>query len=93
MTLLQLSEDRDDIASISGLVKKVSKVIQVGVSVSIFVPKPGTPFESENIISEKDAREKIQFLSSEIKKIKNVKISFESPRIAALQYKLLSFDN
>jgi radical SAM superfamily enzyme YgiQ (UPF0313 family) len=83
------SETQDDIMSIVDLVKKISNIVPVNVSVSIFVPKPGTAFENEKIISEKDAVQKIDFLKSRFKNTKNIRFSFESPRIAMLQYNLL----
>lgn len=65
--------------------KEGLKYPQITCSISIFVPKPHTPFQwaKQNTIEE--VREKIKFLKELISKFKNVKFNFHNPKMSQLE--------
>ena len=61
------------------------KYPQITCSISVFVPKPHTPFQwaRQNTISE--IQEKIQYLKNLKDKLKNVKFNFHNPKMSQLE--------
>ena len=86
-------ENQQDLAEIVELIKKVQsacraeglKYPQITCSISIFVPKPHTPFQwaRQNTLSE--IQEKISYLKNLISKFKNVKFNFHKPIMSQLE--------
>jgi radical SAM family uncharacterized protein/radical SAM-linked protein len=59
--------------------------MQINVNVGTFVPKPHTPFQWSSQLGETDAMAAINHLRSELKRFKNIKISYHSPFVAQLE--------
>ena len=86
-------ENYEDLAGIVELIKQVNlacreqglKYPQITCSISVFVPKPHTPFQwaRQNTISE--IQEKIQYLKNLKDKFKNVKFNFHNPKMSQLE--------
>ncbi|KLO23465.1 TIGR03960 family B12-binding radical SAM protein [Marinitoga sp. 1155] len=70
------TETEEDVRAIVELTKKIKKEIKIKditVNVSIFIPKPHTPFEKERFYQPKEIKEKIKILN-EIRKFAKLKI-------------------
>ncbi len=86
-------EDIDAIISLTSRVRalmldagrKFGRAGRVVVSLNGFVPKPHTPLQWEPMIPEKQLDKKIQYLSRELPKLKNVEVRAMSSRIAYQQ--------
>lgn len=86
-------EQDDDLKGIVDLIENVLmscrkeglKYPQITCSISIFVPKPHTPFQwaRQNTLSEID--KKIKYLKLLISKFKNVKFNFHNPKMSQLE--------
>lgn len=86
-------ETYDDLKGIPELIEKVNatcriqglKYPQITCSISVFVPKPHTPFQwaRQNTISE--ITDKIKYLRDLKEKIKNVKFNFHNPKMSRLE--------
>lgn len=86
-------ETYDDLAQIPALIEKVNlacrkeglKYPQITCSISVFVPKPHTPFQwaRQNTIAE--INEKIKYLKDLKEKIKNVRFNFHNPLMSQLE--------
>ena len=86
-------ENYEDLAGIVELIEQVNlacreqglKYPQITCSISVFVPKPHTPFQwaRQNTISE--IQEKIQYLKNLKDKLKNVKFNFHNPKMSQLE--------
>ena len=88
-------ETNDDIIDICGFLKKITMDFPksyFSASIGCFVPKPCTPFAHMKINERKELSIKINIIKSEVKKIKNLEIHSESPRMAHVQY-ILSHAN
>ncbi len=59
--------------------------MQLNVNVGTFVPKPHTPFQWSDQLSEDAALESINFLRSALRRFKNVKLSYHSPFVSQLE--------
>ncbi len=74
------TESEEDVWEIYNLVneiRKINKSIELSISISIFVPKPHTPFQWEEMKKEEYIIEKQRWLYRKIKEIKNTKIEME----------------
>ncbi|GAB6188473.1 TIGR03960 family B12-binding radical SAM protein [Marinitoga arctica] len=70
------TETEDDVRAIVDLTKKIkhiTKIKDITVNVSIFIPKPHTPFEKERFYQPKEIKEKIKILN-EVKKFAKLKV-------------------
>lgn len=86
-------ENYEDLAGIVELIEQVNlacreqglKYPQITCSISVFIPKPHTPFQwaRQNTISE--IQEKIQYLKNLKDKLKNVKFNFHNPKMSQLE--------
>lgn len=86
-------EEYSDLDGIINLIENVLlscrheglKYPQITCSVSIFVPKPHTPFQwaRQNTIDE--INEKIKYLKNLVSKLKNVKLNFHKPVMSQLE--------
>jgi len=86
-------EEYEDLEGIINLIENVLlscrheglKYPQITCSVSIFVPKPHTPFQwaRQNTISE--INDKIAYLKGLVSKLKNVKLNFHKPQMSQLE--------
>ncbi len=65
--------------------KKIRKDAKIHLGISTFVPKPWTPFQWERQISIQEIQEKQQKILNELKKFKNIKISFHSPESSFIE--------
>ena len=93
-------ENYEDLAGIVELIEQVNlacreqglKYPQITCSISVFVPKPHTPFQwaRQNTISE--IQEKIQYLKNLKDKLKNVKFNFHNPKMSQLEAFFTFFD-
>ena len=92
-------ERKEDIFDIVSFVKNIRKVAQdywsrrgfcgeIVVSINPFVPKPGTPFQYFTGLNEKNLKERISFLKSELRKIGNCKVQALGVRESFLQWGL-----
>jgi radical SAM family uncharacterized protein len=59
--------------------------IQINVNVGVFVPKPHTPYQWAAQLSENEALEAIGYLRTELRKFRNIKLSYHSPFISQLE--------
>jgi radical SAM family uncharacterized protein len=59
--------------------------LQINVNVGTFVPKPHTPFQWSAQLREDEALAAINFLRSELRKYRNIKLSYHSPFISQLE--------
>ncbi len=86
-------ETNDDLKGIPELIEKINascrceglKYPQITCSISVFVPKPHTPFQwaGQNTIEE--INEKISYLKDLKASIKNVKFNFHNPKMSMLE--------
>lgn len=80
-------EDDRDILQLIDLVKNLreeNSKIKMVLSVSIFVPKPNTPFCFAKMENIKSLKEKINFIQNSLKKYQLI-LNFESPKMAYLE--------
>jgi radical SAM superfamily enzyme YgiQ (UPF0313 family) len=77
-------ENDDDIRDIATLTQKIMKEsgMRLSAGCSIFIPKPGTPWANEKMVSISDAKKKLSLLKSEIH---GVTLTTENPREAEMQ--------
>lgn len=86
-------ETYDDIAGIAGLFADVRricmerglKVPQITCSISIFVPKPFTPFAYAPQNSLSEIAEKIKFLKEKCASMRNVKLNFHNAKLSQVE--------
>jgi radical SAM superfamily enzyme YgiQ (UPF0313 family) len=81
------TENEDDINAIIELVKKIrslSKKGTIALTLSIFVPKPFTPFQWHNMADEKGVRDRIQTIKKALSK-KGIKVQHDAVRDAYVQ--------
>ncbi len=87
------TETKEDLDGIANIAKKVvwlhkqygtSKIINVTVSTSVFIPKPLTPFQWERQIDLEEMQEKQKYLQ-EILRIKNVKYNWHGAESSVLE--------
>ncbi len=86
-------EDDSDVVAIADLIKTINqncksrglKIPLITCSISVFVPKPHTPFcwHGQNKISQ--IEHKKQLLLSKKSEIKNAKLNFHSPKVSQLE--------
>ncbi|MBM3253465.1 MAG: radical SAM protein [Candidatus Omnitrophica bacterium] len=79
-------ENIDDIISIIKLSNTISKILNPKLSISPFIPKPNTPFEKIPFEDIKMLKDKIKYIRSNLRN--NILCSFESPRLARLEFLL-----
>ncbi|MEQ8171946.1 MAG: radical SAM protein [Candidatus Eremiobacterota bacterium] len=66
--------------------------VKLYLSINQFIPKPATDFASFPTVSMDEMEEKIRFLKDKFKKIKNVRLKFESVKWSFIQALLASGD-
>ncbi|HRZ63859.1 MAG TPA: TIGR03936 family radical SAM-associated protein, partial [Spirochaetia bacterium] len=59
--------------------------IQVNVNVGTFVPKPHTPYQWSAQLSEGESLEIIAFLRTELRRFRNLKLSYHAPFVSQLE--------
>jgi radical SAM family uncharacterized protein len=59
--------------------------LQINVNVGTFVPKPQTPYQWSSQLREEDASAAIDILRFELRKFRNIKLSYHSPFISQLE--------
>jgi radical SAM superfamily enzyme YgiQ (UPF0313 family) len=90
------TEDSNDIDNLLDLVgrirevwlapqKKLGRLGSITLSVNPFIPKPFTPFQWAPMEDERSLSEKIRRIRSEVARMANVAVIFESVRSASLQ--------
>ncbi len=82
------TEEMEDIEGIVGLTKKVralSKRGKINLTVSIFVPKPFTPFQWHGLTDIRDSKRKLSFIKNGLEGLKNVRLSHDSPKMSLVQ--------
>jgi radical SAM superfamily enzyme YgiQ (UPF0313 family) len=77
-------EDILEIARLISEIRKIDKKIEINVSISIFVPKPHTPFQWTRQISPAEAKEKISILTRNLSR-KGINISWNDPFVSVLE--------
>jgi len=95
-------EDLDGIAELAGKVVRHAKGVfaergeryrfNLSVSVSNFVPKPGTPFERERGNSEEELIEKVRYLKDAIRRAKGVSFKYHDTRMSRVEMLLAKGD-
>lgn len=87
--MIGLPEEKiEDAAGIVSLVRKIRERSVKGniiMSISIFVPKPFTPFQWHGMESIRSIKEKLKLLKKEALNLKNVKIFHDAPKYAYMQ--------
>lgn len=86
-------ETYEDLKGIPELIQKVQtkcreeglKYPQITCSISVFVPKPHTPFQWARQNTVQEIQEKIKYLRELKDKIKNVKFNFHNPKMSQLE--------
>ncbi len=80
-------ETDDDIDEIVKLIYKIRHVFhrRLTASVSIFVPKPFTPFQWHKMETENVVKERLKKLKRDLEKIKGVRVLHEVPKYSYLQ--------
>lgn len=81
------TETEEDIIAIANLlndIKKIYKKIELNVSISVFVPKPHTPFQWARQITPEEAEEKILLIRKGLIK-KDINISWHDPKVSLLE--------
>lgn len=86
-------ETIDDLREIPKLIETINencrnqglKYPQITCSISVFVPKPHTPFQWASQNSLDEITKKIEFLNNEKQRIKNVKFNFHNPKMSQLE--------
>ncbi len=83
------ASDVDDIARLSGRVR-AENGLQVTASVGVFVPKPMTPWEKAEMISDGEAHTRKKRLKKLFRDgpAKGCRVNFQEPREAALEFAL-----
>jgi len=66
--------------------------VKLYLSINQFIPKPATDFASFPIVSMDEMEDKIKFLKDKFRKIKNVRLKFESLKWSLIQAVLASGD-
>lgn len=94
----ETEEDLKGIVDIVKLVKKLhsevgkSKLLNITVSTSVFIPKPLTPFQWERQITMQEMYDKQDYLKRELR-IKNVKYSWHDAKSSVIEAVLARGDN
>ncbi|MCD6578727.1 DUF2344 domain-containing protein [bacterium] len=82
------TETDDDILQMIALIKKIrgflGKRFNIGITISIFSPKPNTPFELADLISKDDYQKRVSMIRSEIH-FKNIHINFSDYHLSLLE--------
>lgn len=88
-------ENEEDLKGIVNLILKVNKKCreegikypQITCSISIFVPKPHTPFQwaRQNTVSEAEDKIKLILKYKEKMKLKNARLNFHNPKMSVLE--------
>lgn len=97
------TETQEDIDGIVKLSQKIynemtqsakgsAKIGDLILNIGIFIPKPNTPFSNHIMSAKKDLNNKIKYLNSELKKIKNMKLTITSVKSALNQYEIAHGD-
>lgn len=91
----ETKEDLEEMAGLLGKIRYRSQLIKkemnlpnplrLTCTVSVFVPKPFTPFQRHSQNKNEEIREKISYLLSLTDKIKNVKINYHNPFVSMLE--------
>ena len=91
----ETKEDLEEMAGLLGKIRYRSQFIKkemnlpnplrLTCTVSVFVPKPFTPFQRHSQNTNEEIREKISYLLSLTDKIKNVKINYHNPFVSMLE--------
>lgn len=82
------TETVEDVEAIAELVIRLAgrnRAVEFEVSVSPFVPKPWTPFQWHPMATEKALRYKCSVLAQALRKVANVNLTAESPRLSVIQ--------
>ncbi len=80
------TEKEEDLNGIIEIVKEVKRNgITPYISLNPFIPKPWTPFESFQMLSIKELKEKKRYLESDFRKLR-VRYKFESVRLSRYQW-------
>lgn len=69
----ETEEDVKGIVELTKKIKQVTKIKDITVNVSIFIPKPHTPFEKERFYQPKEIKEKIKILN-EVRRLAKLKV-------------------
>jgi len=90
------TETDEDIAAIGDLVKKIKDRLlrslrhkkllpEITLTVSSFVPKPGTPFQLEPMLEISELKARARRLKASLKGVKGVRVHFDVPKWSYLQ--------
>lgn len=81
------TETEEDILGIADLlnrIKQMYKKVELNVSISVFVPKPHTPFQWTRQITPEEAEEKINLINKNLTK-KGINLSWHDPKVSLLE--------
>ncbi len=80
-------ETEDDVLKIAEFAKMAAEIIEVFLSVNIFIPKPSTPFAECHLLDKKRAVRYYGIIRKKLSRLKNVSYTLENIRYSALQYR------
>ncbi len=81
-------EDTSDVEAIVELVSEIracSKAGKLALTLSVFVPKPHTPFQWQPMLDLKEVSRRIKLVRDGLRGLHGVSVSAESPRLAHMQ--------
>ena len=81
-------EEGSDVEAIVELVSEIrkgSKAGKIALTLSVFVPKPHTPFQWQPMLEQKEAGRRIKLVREGARGVHGVSVSAESPRLAHMQ--------
>lgn len=83
------TETDEDLAAIIDLVEQVlrtgEKRLELNITLSTFIPKPGTPFQWSAMDEPAEIQRKLDYLKPRLRALKNVKVMARDPRASELE--------
>ncbi len=81
----ETDEDLEAIGRLVATVTQKAPSLRLHASLSLFVPKPHTPFQWEGQLNEAEARRRLDLVKKGLKRIKGVRPKWNSVRVAQLE--------
>ncbi len=78
-------EDVEGIVSLTREIRSLNDKGKLSLTISVFVPKPFTPFQWHGFADLKHTKQKLTFVRKSLEGVRNVQVKTDSPRIAFMQ--------
>ncbi len=78
-------EDIEGIVRLSRRVRALSNRGLISLTVSIFIPKPFTPFQWHGMSNIQDSKHKLSYIKKGLEGLKNVRLSYDAPNMSLVQ--------